>query len=208
MASDLATPNVEQCCIIKFIMKEWFPQKFFVGYMRSMVNKPCQTQLSMIGTTFSRGHKDCSNRSQASVQPRTVHNENMWHAEKLSLQNIQIPVYYWIHQWNKCWTCWNNYPWALNVHESVGLAGPKDADIQPEGAACWCVCQTSALPWTGAKHTPRANSNLRKYERASLHLSHCRPAWNVITRDLHNIKSSRHSSQLARSGYFFHMMEK
>lgn len=47
--------------------------------------------------------------------------------------------------------CWNNNPRTLTVQEIVSLVSLIDVNVQPDGAACCYVYQTSAPIWTGGK---------------------------------------------------------
>jgi hypothetical protein len=152
MASDLVPPNVEQCCIIKFPVKE----KVKPAEMHSLERGPCHVPATVIGTVnFLKAIKNFRTCYMLTLSQQLYVRWSfaVW-------KQVNSSVWHCIQRGHKCFKCWKNYLQTLTVQERVCLVGPKDINAQLECAACCCACWTCAPVLIIGKHFPKAYSDL------------------------------------------------
>jgi hypothetical protein len=144
MASDPVTPSVEQNCIIRFLVKEKLQPAEIIHKLYAQYGEQTLSCASVYDwyNKFSDGCKKVSNLPHTlmfSQQLYVIH-----HIKDLILGNRNIA--------SNSGVSAGSVETIIHEHllfkEVCAQWGPKDVNVRPEGSACCCVCQTSALALT------------------------------------------------------------
>jgi hypothetical protein len=151
--SNLVTPRVEQCCIIKFLMKEKVKpaeilHRFNAQYGEGTLSCVSALICTMIFPKALKSLRPTACSCSANIYMLHDHLSRQWvvFGKWGKLQCIIIA---------SSWTCWNRYPWTLDVQGTACPVVPKCVTVWPEGELCCCVCRTSASVSVGGwRETP------------------------------------------------------